>query len=160
MATTHLKDKMGKITRIFHKWGALDLWRGSAWGAAGVCMYDGGGYAAEGNRVAQGGSFAALRHIPGGMHTYGTIMLILAAAVFYTSAKGGQAARVVLLCLFGFSIGIVVALIWGMSISHEVAWSAPSKWFLVAWLSVLLAATSDAYASRLRAQEREEVDAL
>jgi hypothetical protein len=122
----------------------IGLWRGMAFGVALLALWDGTGYFARGNLIAHGPSLAFLRTFPlGGMKLHGAVMILLAIAIIYVIRDKGTPARIVMLVVFCYSVAFSCALVWGWHISHEVTWSAPSKWFFVAWVAVWLAATAD-----------------
>lgn len=126
--------------RLLAKFG---LWRAMAWGIAVLAIWDGAGYFAKGNSIAQGPGLVVLRDVPFGLHLHGAIMLILASAIIYSSHDRPEMARITFLCVFAYSIWVSTAVIAGWMVSHHVTWSSPSKWFLIAWISLFLAASTD-----------------
>ena len=121
----------------------VGLWRGMAWGIMFVAVWDGAGYFSRGNVAAQGDTLTVLKNLPGGMHTHGAIMLGLALLISYAMHDRPILASRVMLAVFVYSIYISVAIVAGWILSSSVAWSAPSKWFLVAWVSLWLSVTTE-----------------
>jgi hypothetical protein len=117
----------------------LNIWQAFAVGIVIVCFWDGVGYAAKGNSVAQGPSLSFLRNsLPFGMHTHGIIMLALGCAVVYTMHDRPRQAYSVMMFTFCYAIGLQAALFYGWYLSGKIVWSAPSKWMLVAWTALVL----------------------
>jgi hypothetical protein len=127
----------------------IGLWRGIAWGVAGVAVWDGAGFFVRGNSIAQGPSLEVLRNVPFGLHLHGFIMLVLASAIIYSSHDRPLMARRVFLVVFAYSVWISAAVISGWIITRQIVWSAPSKWFFIAWVSIILAATPDKMKNRV-----------
>lgn len=130
------------LAALYQRMYQIGLWRGVAWGIAGVAIWDGAGYFVRGNAIANGPSFEIIRELPGGMHTHGTIMLLLAVLIIYSSHEKASFSRRVFLVVFAYSIWVSSALIAGWAVSGQVVWSGVSKWFLIAWLALGLAANT------------------
>lgn len=126
----------------------IGLWRAMAWAVAGIAIWDGAGFFVRGNVVATPDELAVMRNVPGGMRTHGIIMLLIACAVIYASSSRSSLARRIFLVAFTYSVWVSFATISGWAVTHRIAWSAPSKWFLIAWITIWLAATSESVNER------------
>lgn len=130
------------FTGIYQRAHQIGLWRWIAWGIAGTAIWDGAGYFVNGNSIANGPSFEIMKQLPGGMRTHGLVMLILAALVIYFSYEKAALSRRVFLAVFAYSIWVSSSLIAGWTVTHQIVWSGVSKWFLIAWLALGLAANT------------------
>ncbi|MDR6861986.1 hypothetical protein [Phycicoccus sp. 3266] len=97
-----------------------------------MALFDGAGYAYGGNAVATSGSFAALSAVPGGMRTWGVLLLAGALAVAWGIGRDGhehpRALNITLAIGVGYYLffaGMIVAA-W-VSIGSVPAWGALSK---------------------------------
>jgi hypothetical protein len=127
----------------------ISLWQATALGIVGVALWDGIGYVSKGNKVAQGPSLAFLRSLPGGMKTHGWILVGIAVCILYTIHKPSQVYWA-LFVAFLYSVYVSCAIFWGWHDAHAVVWSAPSKWFFIAWVSVILMAKAEGQKNRQR----------
>jgi hypothetical protein len=114
-----------------------------AWGEAGLATLDGAVFFARGNTVAHGPSYYILKRMPWGLHTYGVILLILGAYIFYSSARCGFLARRVQFATFVVSIWISAAVVISWIQVNTVAFGSITKWFLVAWIALSLYLTEE-----------------
>lgn len=140
------------VRHPYHVVQEIGLWRGMAWGIAGVAVWDGTGYFVKGNSVAQGPTQTVLREVPLGMHLHGFIMLLLASAIIYSSHDRPKMARRTFLVVFAYSVWLSAAMIAGWVLSNQIVWSAPSKWFFVCWVALFLAANPE----KMKERERQD----
>lgn len=129
--------------RAIDKLHSYGLWRLIAWGEGALATIDGATFFSRGNGVARGPSYYVLRHIPGGLHTYGVVMLIAAAYIFYSSARRGDLARFVQFGTFVLAVWVSAAVIVSWAQVGEVAFGAVTKWFFIAWVALSLYLTED-----------------
>lgn len=135
---------MNRVMRFIHHHG---LWQGAAWGIAAVALIDGSSYSVKGNKLATGPSYSVLRdQVPGGMKIYGYAMLLIAAFIIYaTASHSATFCRRVMLGVFIFSVWMNVLTFAGWIHAGQVGIGGLSKWFLILWLSLWLAATAGPY---------------
>lgn len=119
------------------------IWKGVAWGIAAMALLDGSTYSVKGNNVATGPSYAIIREqLPGGLKLYGVAMLFIACLIIYSTASHSiRLTRNVMLGVFFFSVWMTGLTIAGWIYTHSFSISGLSKWFLILWLSLWLAAT-------------------
>jgi hypothetical protein len=123
-----------------------------AWVLVGVAAYDGAGLLYGGNDFASSPTFAVLSSIPGGMRTWGVLLLIGAVAVAWGIGRDSSGhPRALNLVLAG---GVAYYLFWTavipltwIQLGHIPAWGALSK---PAALAVLYFACARAVAPRSR----------
>ena len=122
-----------------------------AWVLVGVAAYDGAGYTYGSDRFASSPSFAALASIPGGMRTWGILLLAGAVAVAWgigrDSAGHPRALNMVLaggVCYYLFWAGAIPAT-W-LNLGYIPAWGAVSKPAALATLYYLCARASAPHA--------------
>lgn len=133
-------EDMSPLLRSINRHG---LWKGVAWGITIMALIDGSTYAVRGNKVATGPSYAIIREqLPGGLKFYGVIMLAIACLIIYATAReSANFSRKVMLGVFIFSAWMTSLTVAGWIYTHSFAISGLSKWFLILWLSLWLAAT-------------------
>ncbi|QIM20534.1 hypothetical protein G7075_20020 [Phycicoccus sp. HDW14] len=110
-----------------------------AWCLVGKAAADGTGYAYGGNAVATSDSFALLRTVPGGMHSWGVLLLAGAIAVAWAIGRDGRGhPRALNITL---TVGVVFYLVYAGLVAgswvalHRIpAWGAPSTPLLLACL--------------------------
>lgn len=110
-----------------------------AWCLVGKAAADGTGYAYGGDAVATSDSFAVLRQVPGGMHTWGVLLLAGAIAVAWAIGRDGRGhPRALNITL---TVGVVFYLVYGGLVAsswvylHQIpAWGALSTPLLLACL--------------------------
>ena len=66
--------------------------------------------------------------------------MAFAAAIMYASSACGQLARYVFMAFCVFSIWMTCACVGGWVVASQVSVSGLSKWFLLTWISMWLAA--------------------
>lgn len=110
-----------------------------AWLFVAVALWDGAGLAAGGSKVTTSASYAALRLIPGGMRTWGVLLLAGAAAIAWgisQDSNGHPAAlnRVLSVGVFYYGLwAVVIPFTWWKY--HIVpGWGGPSKFAAFAFL--------------------------
>lgn len=114
------------------------------WLLVAVALFDGGGLAFGDKSVTTSASYEALREIPGGMRTWGVILLGGAAAISWgigEDSAGHPRALNRVLAVGVFYYGtwtIVIPLTW-LHIHHIPAWGGPSKTALLAVLYFICA---------------------
>lgn len=123
-----------------HSYG---LWRMIAWGEGALATIDGATFFSRGNGVAHGPSYYVLKHVPGGLHTYGAIMLVFAAYIFYSSARRGRLAKQVQFATFVLAVWVSAAVIVSWVQVNAVSFGAITKWFFIAWVALSLYLTED-----------------
>lgn len=115
-----------------------------AWLLVAVAAYDGAGYTAGGDQLATSPSFAALAAIPGGMRTWGVLLLAGAVSVAWGIGRDGighpRALNITL------AVGVGYYLFWAGAIPYTwwkigyiPAWGALSKPAILAALYYLCA---------------------
>jgi hypothetical protein len=115
------------------------------WALVGVCLFDGLGLAYGGDRVARTSTYDVLRLVPGGMKTYGILLILGAVSLAWALGKTSnplrpRAAARWLQFILGFGVGYYV--FWSVCIpfawwhAHQLpaAWPALSKYVLLAFL--------------------------
>lgn len=110
-----------------------------AWMLVGVAAYDGAGLAFAGGAVATTPTYAALQIVPGGMRTWGVVLLAGAIAVAWGIGRDGHGhPRALNITL---SVGVGYYLMWALVIpgtwfwlGQIPAWGALSKHLLLAGL--------------------------
>jgi hypothetical protein len=130
------------VTRAVTKFREVGLWNLIAWGEAVAVTIDGATYFVKGNSAALGPSFDVLKQVPGGLHTYGAVMLVVAALIMYSSARRGSMAEHVQFALFilGFLISASIITSWVQADSYQT--NAISKWFILTWSGLVLTLTA------------------
>lgn len=125
----------------YYKTMAKQLWEGVVMGIAASTLVDGIGYAIFGNSITFGPSYALLRECPGGMHTFGGVFIGLSILLVLAVYLKGNFAETVMLLLFMFSVGIACAVGGGWVQEGAIAINPITKWFLIGWVSLWLAAS-------------------
>lgn len=129
-------DKL--LSRWAHAYGV----NGLLWGIAAKCLWDGSGYFAEGNKVAQGPSFEVLRSVPElGIRLHGIIMLAFALLLVRSTTVGGKFAQRTLLAMFLYADFVAVSFVVSWVETKKLVWGAPSSWFFIAHVCLWCAAT-------------------
>lgn len=103
-----------------------------AWVLVGVATWDGAGYAYGSDRFASSPSFAALSAVPGGMRTWGVLLLAGAVAVAWgigrDSAGHPRVLNIVLAVGVGYYLFWTGAIPWTwIQLGYIPAWGALSK---------------------------------
>lgn len=115
-----------------------------AWLLVAVALYDGSGLAFGGDALSSSNTFAALKLIPGGMRTWGILLLIGGAAVAWGIGRDSygnyRTFNVVLAIGFGYYFlwALVVPATW-VYMDEIPAWGAESKYLLLASLYYICA---------------------
>lgn len=137
-----MSDMIRATQQVVTKFQHYGLWRLVAWGEGMLALIDGATFFAKGNPVANGSSYSILKNIPGGMHTHGALMLVIAAYVFYSSAHKNDLSFWVQFGVMIYSTWVTVAVTTGWIIANQISIGITTKWLFIMWVAFGLMITS------------------